>query len=170
MIRFPLTHRVAALAGLAALLPGGYAAPQQLIASRAENAGTAATCPAPTGILALTFSHEFAGVSPADHYSNVWTGRLGGAVNGDLVMTLELLGSPAEAASPVWQVRTRWAVTGGTEFTADLYGTVDWKSGAMGLVGVIGEGCLAGSVMRAEGRFIDLDGSGTIQILPPPAL
>ena len=118
----------------------------------------------------LTFSHEFAGVSQADHKSNVWTGRVHGAVRGDVVMTLELLGSPMEAASPVWQVRTRWTVAGGTGFAADLYGTVNWKSGALRLSGAIGEGCLKGSEIRAEGRFADLDGSGTIRILPPAAL
>jgi len=126
---------------------------------------------APATTLALNFAHEFAGVSQADHESDVWTGRAGGALTGDLVMTLQLLGSPVEAANPVWNVRTRWTLTGGGDaaLVAELYGTVNWKTGIMRLSGAVTQGCFSGSEVHVDGRFVDMNGSGMLRILPSAA-
>jgi len=123
-------------------------------------------------MLALNFAQEFAGVSQTDHESDVWTGRVGGARTGDLVMTLRLLGSPMDAANPVWKVRTRWTLTPGGDaaLVAELYGTVNWKTGIMRLSGAVTEGCVAGAEVHVDGRFVDMNGSGTIRILPSAAL
>lgn len=162
--------RLAALARLATLLAGTYAAPQHLIARPIQGGAVPSACAA-QGMLALTFAHEFAGVSQTDHESDVWTGRAGGALTGDLVMTLQLLGSPVEAANPVWKVRTRWTLTpaDGAALVADLYGTVNWTTGMMRLSGVVTEGCRVGSEVHIDGRFVDMNGSGTVLILPSAA-
>ncbi len=84
------------------------------------------------------------------------------------VMTLKLLGSPVEAANPVWKVRTRWTLTAGGDaaLVAELYGTVNWKTGMMHLSGAVTEGCLAESEVHVDGRFVDMNGSGILEILP----
>lgn len=172
MARRSIARRVVALAGLATLLTATYAAPQHLIA-RPVKSGTAPwACAAPASTLALSFAHEFAGVSQTDHESDMWTGRVEGALTGDVVMTLQLLGIPMEAANPVWNVRTRWMLTpgGGAGLVAELYGTVNWKTGVMRLSGVVSEGCLAGSEVHVDGRFVDMNGSGILRILPAATL
>ena len=172
MARTPIARRVVALVGLATLLAETYAAAQQLPARRVKSGTAPPACATQAGVLALNFAHEFAGVSQTDHESDVWTGRVGGARSGDLVMTLQLLGSPMEAANPVWKVRTRWTLTPDSDaaLAAELYGTVNWKTGIMRLSGAVTEGCLAGSEVHVNGRFVDMNGSGTIQILPATAL
>lgn len=152
----------------ARLLAGTSAAPQPLI-GRSITARTAPpACVAPASTLALTFAHEFAGVSQADHESDVWTGRVSGALTGDLVMTLQLLGSPVDAARPVWKVRTHWTLTSGRDTTlvAELYGTVNWRTGMMRLSGAVTHGCRSGSEANVDGRFVDMNGSGTLRIFP----
>lgn len=172
MSRSSIARRVAALAGLATLLAETYAAPQHLIARPVKSGTAPSECAAPASTLTLTFAHEFNGVSQTDHESDVWTGRTGGALTGDLVMTLQLLGSPVEAANPVWKVRTRWTLTraGGAALVADLYGTVNWKTGRMRLSGAVTEGCRAGSQVDVDGRFVDMNGSGVFAILPSAVL
>ena len=171
MARQLLSRRIAALAGLAVLLPATSAAPQQQLARAIPNAAAASPSATPAGVLALSFVNDFAGVSQADHTSDVWTGRVGGALTGDLVMALEFLGSPMEAANPIWPVRTRWTLPGPDgAIIADLYGTVNWKTGIMRLSGAVTGGRLKGSEVDVDGRFVDLNGSGTIRILPQPAL
>lgn len=171
MARYSPTPRAAALAGLATLLAGTNVAPQHLIARPVDSRTAPPACVAPASTLALTFAHEFAGVSQADHESDVWTGRAVGALSGDLIMTLQLLGSPVEAANPVWKVRTHWTLTGDdAPLVAELYGTVNWKTGIMRLSGAVAEGCLVGSEVHVDGRFVDMTGSGILRILPSAAL
>jgi len=149
---------------LLAALIGGDA----LALAPAARAQTVTARAAQASMLALNFTHEFAGVSQTDHESDLWTGRVGGALSGDLVMTLKLLGSPVEAANPVWKVRTRWTLTAGGDaaLVAELYGTVNWKTGMMHLSGAVTEGCLAESEVHVDGRFVDMNGSGILEILP----
>ena len=171
MTRYSLTPRSVALAGLATLLAGASAGPQQLMARPVKGGTAAPACVAPASTLALTFAYEFAGVSPADHESDVWTGRANGALAGDLVMALQLLGSPVEAAKPVWRARTHWTLTSGdSALVAELYGTVNWKTGIMRLSGVVTQGCALGSEVHVDGRFVDMNGSGILRIFPSAAL
>jgi len=151
---------------LAALIGGAALAVPP--AARAQSVTASSACAAQASMLALNFTHEFAGVSQTDHESDRWTGRVGGALSGDLVMTLKLLGSPVEAANPVWKVRTRWTLTAGGDaaLVAELYGTVNWKTGMMRLSGAVTEGCLAESEVHVDGRFVDMNGSGILRILP----
>lgn len=58
-------------------------------ASAEPGPGASWACALPAHGVALNFAHEFAGVSQEDGESNVWVGRVHGAVSGDLVMTLQ---------------------------------------------------------------------------------
>ena len=156
----------AAVGALAALLVTSYAAPQRTTDHPA--------CAAQAKGLTLGFAGQFAGVSQDDHKSNVWSGRVSGSMSGGLVVTLEPLGSLMETANPIWQVKTRWIVApagqGEDSLVADLYGTVNWKTGRMQLLGVVTEGCFKGYEAAVDARLADLDADGTLQIQPAVAL
>ena len=171
MTRRSIARRAAALAGLVTLLAATSVAPQRLTVRPVNTGPASSACPAQVGVLALTFADEFAGVSGTDHESDVWTGRAGAPLAGDLIMTLQLLGRPEEAANPVWKVRTRWTLTPDHDaaLVADLYGTVNWKTGMMRLSGAVTEGCRAGSEVHVDGQVVDLNGSGVLRILPSAA-
>lgn len=155
-----------AIGALAALLVTSYAAPQRTTDHPA--------CAAQANGLTLGFAGQFAGVSQDDHKSNVWSGRVSGSMSGGLVVTLEPLGSLMETANPIWQVKTRWIVApagqGEDSLVADLYGTVNWKTGRMRLLGVVTEGCFKGYEAAVDARLADLDADGTLQIQPAVAL
>ena len=95
---------------------------------------------------------------------------MSGSTGSGLVLTLEPLGSLMETANPIWQVKTRWSVPaaapGESSLVAELYGTVNWKTGRMRLSGVVTEGCRKGYEAVVDGRFVDLDAAGTLQIQP----
>ena len=154
------------LGALAALLVTSYAAPR-------KTADPSACAVAANG-LTLGFTSQFAGVSQEDHMSNLWSGRVSGSMSGGLVVTLEPLGSLMETANPIWQVKTRWIVApagqGEDSLVADLYGTVNWKTGRMRLLGVVTEGCFKGYEAAVDARLADLDADGTLQIQPAMAL
>lgn len=141
---------------------------------KAKSRATPSVCAAGAHGVGLEFASEFAGVSSEDYQSNLWTGRVTGPVSGALRMTLAPLGPLTETANPVWKVRTQWTVLpaslGAGPLVAELYGTVNWKTGFLRLSGVVGEGCLKGAEAVVHGRFADLDGSGTLEILPAVAL
>ena len=156
----------AAVGALAALLVTSYAAPQRTTDHSA--------CAAQANGLTLGFAGQFAGVSQIDHTSNVWSGRVSGSMSGGLVVTLEPLGSLMETANPTWRVKTHWIVApagqGEDSLVADLYGTVNWKTGRMRLLGVVTEGCFKGYEAAVDARLADLDADGTLQIQPAMAL
>ena len=160
--RIPVTP----LGALAALLVTSYAAPR-------KTADPSACAVAANGFT-LGFTGQFAGVSQDDHKSNVWSGRVTGSMTGNLLVTLEPLGSLMETANPIWQVKTRWSVPaaapGQSSLAAELYGTVNWKTGRMRLSGVVTEGCFKRYEAIVDGRFADSDPAGTLQIQPAMAL
>src|SRR2546430_12996576 len=64
---------------LAALIGGGA-----LAVAPAARAQSVTACAAQASMLALNFTHEFAGGSQTDPQSDLWTRRVGGALSGDL--------------------------------------------------------------------------------------
>ncbi len=113
----------------------------------------------------LPFEATLAG---ARNGSTVWEGRLRGDASAPVELTLHQVESPVQAANPVWHVRGQWTVAGlspARSFTAELEGIVDWKTGATHLSGVVTSGWMKGAWVQQEGRFVNADVSGTVEVL-----
>jgi len=116
----------------------------------------------------LGFSLDYEGVG-AEGIDEIWRGKLAGETRGEVVIRLELLAPASESARPSWPVHAIVFVAAddvARSFVAELDGTIDWRSGAMRLSGVVTDGWMAGSPIR-QTAWIDpsqLDGDGTLRI------
>ena len=155
--------------GLAAALSGQDSTAAAGTATTTATAG-ATSAPATRTIL-LGYSTRFAGVSQ-DGELNVWEGAIGGELNGDMHLTVKLLGAPAEAARTVWRVKASVLVKAdheATTFAADLDGTIDWKAGTVRLRGAVveGRGDLKGAPVMLEGDLRNYDTAGVVRLTVP---
>ena len=85
------------------------------------------------------------------------------------MIRLALLAPVSESARPSWPVHAIVFVAAddaARSFVAELDGTIDWKSGAMRLSGVVTDGWMAGSPIAETARInpAQLDGDGTLRI------
>ena len=118
--------------------------------------------------LELEFLLDFEGVG-AEGIDDIWRGQLAGPVGGEVIIRLELLAPASESARPSWPVHAIVFVAAddaARSFVAELDGTIDWKSGAMRLSGVVTDGWMAGSPIAETARInpAQLDGDGTLRI------
>ena len=156
--------------GLAAALSGQDSTAVAATATATVTSG-ATTSAAATRTILLGYSTRFAGVSQ-DGELNVWEGAIGGELNGDMHLTVKLLGAPAEAARPVWRVKASVLVKAdheATTFAADLDGTIDWKAGTVRLRGAVveGRGDLKGAPVMLEGDLRNYDTAGVVRLTVP---
>jgi hypothetical protein len=167
MSRITRSHpgRSLVAAGIIGLV--GLAAPAATHAESISPERECLTAAAP-GRLELGFSLRFEGVG-AEGIDDIWRGKLAGPVPGEVMIRLEVLAPASEPARGIWPVHAIVFVAAddaARSFVAELDGTVDWKSGAMRLSGVVTSGWMAGSPI-AETAQIDpaqLDGDGTLRI------
>jgi hypothetical protein len=118
--------------------------------------------------LELGFSLHFDGVG-AEGIDDIWRGQLAGPTGGEVVIRLALLAPTSESARPSWPVHAIVFVAAddaARSFVAELDGTVDWKSGAMRLSGLVTFGWMAGSPIGETAQIdpAQLDGDGTLRI------
>ena len=118
--------------------------------------------------LELGFFLDFEGVG-AEGTDDIWRGQLAGPVGGEVIIRLQLLAPASESARPSWPVHAIVFVAAddaARSFVAELDGTIDWKSGAMRLSGVVTDGWMAGSPIAETARInpAQLDGDGTLRI------
>ncbi|MFL5394868.1 MAG: hypothetical protein ACJ79G_18720, partial [Myxococcales bacterium] len=88
---------------------------------------------------------------------------------GEVMIRLEVLAPASEPAGGIWPVHAIVFVAAddaARSFVAELDGTVDWKSGAMRLSGVVTGGWMAGSPIGETAQIdpAQLDGHGTLRI------
>jgi hypothetical protein len=152
-------------AGIVGLV--GLAAPVATYAEdiSPERARMAVAAP---GQVELGFSLDYEGVG-AEGIDEIWRGKLAGEMGGEVVIRLELLAPASESARPSWPVHAIVFVAAddvARSFVAELDGTIDWRSGAMRLSGVVTDGWMAGSPIRQTARIdpARLDGDGTLRI------
>jgi hypothetical protein len=118
--------------------------------------------------LELGFSLHFDGVG-AEGIDDIWRGQLAGPTGGEVMIRLALLAPVSESARPSWPVHAIVFVAAddaARSFVAELDGTIDWRSGAMRLSGVVTDGWMAGSPIGETAQInpAELDGDGTLRI------
>jgi len=145
----------------------GLAAPAATYADNISPERPRLTVTAPER-LELGFSVGFEGVG-AEGIDEIWRGHLAGPLAGEVMIRLELLTPASESARPWWPVHAIVFVAAddaARSFVADLDGTIDWKSGAMRLSGIVTDGWMAGSPIGGTAQInpAQLDGDGTLHI------
>ena len=168
MSRIACSHprRSFATAGIISLV--GLAAPAATHAEPAAAIQPAHSTVAVPDRLELGFSLDFEGVG-AEGIDNIWRGQLAGPLRGEVMIRLELRAPASESARPVWPVHALIFVAAddaARSFVAELDGTMDWRSGAMCMSGVVTDGWMAGSPIGETGHIdpAQLDGHGTLRI------
>jgi hypothetical protein len=167
MSRITRSHpgRSLVAAGIIGLV--GLAAPVATYAQSISAERECLTAAAPGG-LELGFTLQFEGVG-AEGIDDIWRGKLAGPVAGEVMIRLEVLAPASDPARPRWPVHAIVFVAAddaARSFVAELDGTVDWKSGAMRLSGVVTGGWMAGSPIGETAQIdpAQLDGNGTLRI------
>jgi hypothetical protein len=145
----------------------GLAAPAATYAENISPERARLTVAAPER-LELGFSLHFEGVG-AEGIDDIWRGQLAGPTGGEVMIRLELLAPASESARPSWPVHAIVFVAAddaARSFVAELDGTIDWRSGAMRLSGVVTDGWMAGSPIGETAQIdpAQLDGAGTLRI------
>lgn len=167
MSRIARSHSPRSLVAAAITGLVGLAAPAATHADNVSTERARLTVAAPERVELRCFL-DFEGVG-AEGIDDIWRGQLAGPVGGEVIIRLELLAPASESARPSWPVHAIVFVAAddaARSFVAELDGTIDWKSGAMRLSGVVTDGWMAGSPIGETARIdpAGLDGYGTLRI------
>ena len=159
---------IIALIGLAASAHAENISPEQARLNQTPVVSYQVTSVTAPERLQLGFSLDFEGVG-AEGTDNIWRGQLAGSLGGEVMIRLELRTPASESARPVWAVHALVFVAAdeaAKSFVAELDGTMDWRSGAMRLSGVVTDGWMAGAPIGETGQIdpARLDGDGTLRI------
>jgi hypothetical protein len=116
----------------------------------------------------MRYKVHFEGVG-AEGVDNIWRGPFLGYTSGEITLRVEYLGAPADASHPVWRVRAMTFVAAddpARSLLAETEGTVDWRSGAMQLVGHVSDGWMRGATVDQVLHIdrIQLDGTGVLRL------
>ncbi|HVE79798.1 MAG TPA: hypothetical protein VNA89_13095 [Gemmatimonadaceae bacterium] len=129
-------------------------------ASLAPLAGTSiyrAHAAAAAEVLELAYATGFGGVA-MDGEDMLWTGGIGGRVNGEMSIRLHSLDPAVASGSPGWRVRAIIFVAADQprdSFAAELDGVLDWRTRRLEMHGVVTDGARAGASIVQRGELKD---------------
>jgi hypothetical protein len=142
------------------------------VTSRAQRASAAAARVESRAALpdSLGFAVRYAGVG-AEGVDLIWRGRYHGELAGRVIIRMEYAGAPADRGMPVWPVTVLLlfsAVDDRGSFAAELSGSMNWRSGAMRVAGLVIDGARLGSSVEQNMELAPhgYDGASTVRFVP----
>jgi hypothetical protein len=146
------------------------------VAGEARRVRPAEAPAAPGGALpdSLGFEVCYAGIG-AEGADLIWRGRSEGPVPGQVIIRMEYAGAPADRGMPIWPVSVLLLFSADdyhSSFAAELSGSMNWRSGAMRVAGLVTEGARAGSSLEHRMDLVlpDYGGAATVRFDPRLAL